>query len=156
MKEMVYYPERLEHPMVLFDEPSEDKKYRIIGLNLGTHPTAYVGIPIDSILTGLSDYGILNYVIDVHGGFTYSAKGDDTYLPSGYWWFGWDYAHLGDYVGYYEDDYKSYRWTTKEIYKEAKNTLDKIMSLELFCEAFLQDKITKLVRNLLKDDRLFK
>lgn len=36
-------------------------------------------------------------IFDVHGGLTYSAMGDGTLRPAGYWWFGFDCSHLGDY-----------------------------------------------------------
>ena len=37
-------------------------------------------------------------IIKVHGGLTYSEMGTGKYLPSGFWWFGFDCAHLGDRI----------------------------------------------------------
>ena len=122
MKKMVYKPERLKEPEILYDGWEEG--IRIIILSLGTHPCAYVGIPESHPVAGW-DYEALSFV-ECHGGFTYSEKGDDDYLPAGCWWYGWDYAHAGDWMGYYTEedkkgafrDYK--KWTTEEIYQEAR------------------------------------
>lgn len=54
---------------------------------------AYVGVPLDHPLAGL-DYGDL--ALECHGGLTFSGAGDGKYHPSGYWWYGWDYAHSQD------------------------------------------------------------
>lgn len=35
-------------------------------------------------------------VFDVHGGITYSGKGESYPVPSELWWFGFDCAHSGD------------------------------------------------------------
>ena len=136
MKEMVYYPERLKEPEILFDETIG--KFRIIGMNLGTHPTAYIGIPENHILAGLG-MNDLN-ILDVHGGITFSSGGDDKYLPKGYWWYGWDYAHVGDWCGYYTEDSPfakmNYRkWTTEEIYKEAEYVVRQFEWLEELLKA---------------------
>ena len=120
IKEMVYKPERLKTPEILLD--TEEEGIRIIILSLGTHPCAYVGIPINHPLARF-DYDDLSF-IRCHGGFTFSREGDGKYLPKGYWWYGWDYAHCGDYMGYYENDESiqlgSKKWTTQEIYDEAQ------------------------------------
>jgi len=118
MKEMKYLPERLKKPEVLLDTWEEG--LRIIILSLGTHPCAYVGIPLEHPLAGFN-YDDLDF-IECHGGFTFSEAGDDKYLPKGFWWYGWDYAHVGDWMGYYkEGEFRDYKkWTTEEIYEEAK------------------------------------
>lgn len=59
---------------------------------------AYVGIPLDHPLAGF-DYDDLS--IDCHCGLTYSEKGCGSF-PEGYWWYGWDYTHAGDYSTYYD------------------------------------------------------
>jgi len=120
MKEMTYLPHRLKKPEILLDTWEEG--LRIVILSLGTHPCAYVGIPENHLLAGV-DYHDLDCLIDCHGGLTFSAKGDGKYLPEGLWWYGWDYAHHGDWVGYYgkrEEKLGWKKWTTKEIYEEAK------------------------------------
>lgn len=92
-------------------------------LNLGTHPTAYVKIPRNSKYYGKKDIDI-----EVHGGITYADNHiwiNNTQKIEG-WFIGWDYAHMGDYIGYEERVPKEYRvggkkWTTEEIQKEIKN-----------------------------------
>ncbi len=92
-------------------------------LNLGTHPTAYVKIPRNSKYYGKKDIDI-----EVHGGITYADDHiwiNNTQKIEG-WFIGWDYAHMGDYIGYEERVPKEYRvggkkWTTEEIQKEIKN-----------------------------------
>lgn len=94
-------------------------------LNLGTHPTAYIKIPENHKYYG-KDYGEID--IDVHGGLTYAHDYlyiDDTTKVDG-WFIGWDYAHWGDYMGYFEDEnWQQYhqfeddkKWTTQEIKEE--------------------------------------
>ena len=62
----------------------------------GSHFTQYVGIPENHPLAGFS---YENLPIDCHGGLTFSSKGKkETKFPEGFWWYGWDYSHLGDYI----------------------------------------------------------
>lgn len=96
-------------------------------LNLGTHPTAYIKIPKDHKLYGKSYEEIYQEVdIEVNGGITYAEEGiyANNQKVEG-WFIGWDYAHCGDYMGYYEKIPKSLhmggkKWTTKEIYEEVR------------------------------------
>ena len=143
MKEMVYKPNMLKEPEILFDE--KVRKFRIVGMNLGTHPVAYIGLPLNHILSELDTHDLT--IVDVHGGFTYSSRGDGKYLPEGYWWYGWDYAHVGDWQGYYTEDnpfakmgYK--KWTTKEIYEEALRVVDQFEWLEDLLKAIACKKVT--------------
>ncbi len=89
-------------------------------LNLGFHPTAYIKVP-DDIEINYDD-------IDVHGGITY--YGDHLWVTENEKlegkFIGWDYAHLGDYVGFarlfptvWKETEK--KWTTKEIYEEVRH-----------------------------------
>lgn len=126
MKEMVYGPEPKRE--VLHCGKYRDHKFCI--LSLGWHPTAYVECKLpdcdsyeDERLDGVS----------VHGGFTYldtanwpTDDPDTKYL-------GWDYAHWGDYCGYYEKLHVklfSKRWTVAEILEEIRSVIDQLMPLE--------------------------
>ena len=106
-------------------------------VSLGTHPVCYVAIP-----KGHKFYrkGYDDIPIRCHGGLTFA--GDDIYYnpvkSDGYWWIGWDYAHGGDYMGYYElealknirskDKYK--KWTTDELIKDAKNVVKQLQKVK--------------------------
>jgi hypothetical protein len=54
---------------------------------------AYVGVPLGTPLAG-THYEDLN--LDVPGGLTFAAEGDDDHHPAGWYWFGWDYGHGWD------------------------------------------------------------
>ena len=101
------------------------KNYNFYIFNLGTHPTAYIEIPKGHKFYK-KHYDRIN--LNVHGGLTYSDSelmGIDTKN----WFIGWDYAHLGDYIGY-EEQYginpKDKKWTTEEIIKDCENAIDQL------------------------------
>lgn len=129
MKQMVYQSNR----KIELLHKDTYKGYNFYILNLGTHPTAYVEIPKESELFGKGYDDIDLYV---HGGLTYAEDflytSEDTKLDDS-WFIGWDYAHAGDYFGYYEKyDYletfrESKKWTTEEIIKECKSAIDQIV-----------------------------
>lgn len=88
---------------------------------------AYVGIPIDHPLAN-QNYGDLP--ISAHGGLTYSSEGKGSW-PEGFYWYGWDYAHSGDYVFYNDDtplSSKFYhgedkKWLVKDVIDDSWETL---------------------------------
>ncbi len=133
MKKMVYKP-RIQKPKILLD--TEEVGLRIIIISYGTHPCAYVGVPENHPIAGY-DCDDLSFM-NVHGGFTFSRKGDRKPLPKGYWWYGWDYAHCDDYMGYYKENEElaknSKKWTTEEIYEEAKEVAWEMRKLMKFIE----------------------
>ena len=57
-------------------------------------PCAYIGIPLDSTLAD-KDYNEID--LPVHGGLTFGKAGDGDRWPAGLYWYGWDYAHYGDF-----------------------------------------------------------
>jgi hypothetical protein len=80
----------------------------------------YMGVPADHPLAG-HDYDSLP--VDCHGGLTFADAGDGKYMPKGYYWYGYDYSHFGDYAWYeggtpdfMENDKK---WSLGEIVKDA-------------------------------------
>lgn len=87
---------------------------------------AYIGLPESHPLAG-KDYD--NIPVDCHGGLTFSQKGDGPF-PVGYWWYGWDYTHLGD-RSFYDLTMKDYpkfgeletAWTIKMIKENMWSTL---------------------------------
>lgn len=56
----------------------------------GAHYCAYLGVPDGHPLAGF-DYGAVP--LSVHGGLTFAGGFEDR---KGWWFYGWDYAHLGD------------------------------------------------------------
>lgn len=98
----------------------EGLQFKVI--SLGSHPCAYIGVPLTDFLAGSSYNDI---PIDVHGGFTFAREGDSSgnYLDSGYFWFGWDYGHAGDYAPSYGftkfgESPEDKKWSTDEILDE--------------------------------------
>lgn len=117
MKEMIYQAERKIE--VLDTGTCLGFFYWI--LNLGTHPTAYVKIPL------YHKYYLKQYYdidINVHGGLTYSREylliSENQRIEG--WIIGWDYAHCYDYTGYYTKRDTTLcelkKWTTEEIQEE--------------------------------------
>lgn len=133
IKPMKYETERKTE--LLYTNKYNGFKYYV--MSMGTHPTAYIEIPKRDILYRLGYKDIDN--IYVHGGFTYE-KDYLTGVNHKGWFIGWDYAHAGDYMGYFEDfkkylknyvsgySYESYKkWTTEEIIEECKDVIDQII-----------------------------
>lgn len=73
---------------------------RFIVLKYTFHLCAYLGLPKDHPLSN-HDYELLP--INCHGGLTFGRLGDAKPLPTGYYWYGWDYAHAGDFT-FLDDD----------------------------------------------------
>lgn len=85
---------------------------------------AYVGIPADHPLANY-DYDLLP--IHCHGGLTYSGIGDKI-RPEGWFWYGWDYAHCGDFPFYNAKDPKYYdskdkKWLVEDVYKDMQDAV---------------------------------
>lgn len=133
-KQMVYQTERIFE--VLFQGTYYGYQFYI--MNLGTHPTAYVEIPITNKLFGKTYNEIyeMGVDIDVHGGLTYSRN----HLFGGEmnkWFIGWDYAHAGDYSGYIKKypelsmlSIYDKKWTTEEIFDDVVNAIQQIKKEE--------------------------
>ena len=92
----------------------------------GLYPTAYIedrhNVTEKEFWDGDSQYN----KIDVHGGWTYCDKA--------YWdmgdtcrYVGWDYRHLGDFIGNYPDDQIGKQWTVAEIFSEVAKTIEKVL-----------------------------
>ncbi|OGK35114.1 hypothetical protein A3F59_02670 [Candidatus Roizmanbacteria bacterium RIFCSPHIGHO2_12_FULL_38_13] len=108
-----------------------DEGIRFIIMRGPYHWCAYIGIPVEHPLAGMS-YDDMS--INAHGGLTFSAKGggkkkneEDILWPEGYWWYGWDYGHSGDYSHFehrpekmMEDDKD---WTIDEVIKDSMDTI---------------------------------
>lgn len=85
----------------------------------------YVGVPESHPLAG---FNYSDLPIRCHGGLTYSRKGEGVYRPGGFWWYGWDYGHGGDYVFYYIDVYPKYfsdfkKWLLKDVLEDIEDSI---------------------------------
>ena len=127
MKEMIYQKEHIVD--VLHSGKYRGRKFAI--LNLGTHPTAYVELKEQELLRSKS-YN--DYDLSVHGGFTFLNKSywddNDTSI-----YIGWDYAHSGDYAGYYTSD--DWHWactlnqyTTEQIFQDVMSVIEQFEEAE--------------------------
>lgn len=106
---------------------------------------AYVGIPKDHPLAGFSYDDLIG--ISAHGGLTYAGKGVKG-SPDGYYWYGWDYAHLGD-VTVCDHTYQSlsvgeHDWTIEEIVKDSQDTLSDFRKLVKITEKIKAKPTTPL------------
>ncbi len=128
MKEMIYKPTR--EVTILADDTY--KGYHYVIISYGVHPCAYVEIPKDHKYYD-KDYRELD--ITVHGGLTYGSSLADINIGSkSDYYIGWDYAHAGDFVGYYflinainaviQEEEKKY--TTKEIFEDVKKVIEQL------------------------------
>lgn len=134
MKEMIYDPENRK--VVLLDSGKyKDFSYYIVS-HYGEYPLAYIKIPdgLKIDCENYEDYESNNHIVSPHGGFTYGCENDippmldgiDGITSGNY--LGWDYAHCGDYIGFFNDEALfGKKWTTKEILEQIKNTIEEIM-----------------------------
>ena len=93
--------------------------------------TAYVGVPIEH---PLADQNYDDVPLDVHGGLTHGAPGDQVHRPLGWYWYGWDYAHAGDLTklsAWYGRDLGEHDWTIREV---AAHTIDAMRQLRALME----------------------
>lgn len=113
MKPMKYRKERILEN--LYSDTYRGFNFYI--MSFGTHPTAYVEIPISHKYYRLSYKDIENQ-IDVHGGLTYSSSNlmiSDSGGIKKSWFIGWDYSHCTDY---YPDLNDGKKWTTEEMIED--------------------------------------
>lgn len=120
-----------------------DEGIRFIILRGPASLCAYVGIPAAHPLAGHS-YDWLP--VEAHGGLTYANEGggEKGYLPAGFFWYGWDYGHCGDYA-VYNDKYPEIKlsamersekkWTPAEVEADSWGALYGFRSLLKLAEA---------------------
>lgn len=99
---------------------------------------AYVGVPLDSPAAGWGDELV---PLDVHGGLTFSEAGASDPWPAGWWWYGWDYAHLGDRTWIYLEmaergivtpssiAFPEHEWTIPMVAEEALEAAGQMLAL---------------------------
>ena len=97
---------------------------------------SYVGIPLDHPLAG---YEYDDMPVDAHGGLTFAGEGDHI-RPKGFYWYGWDYSHAGDY-SFYADMLPSSlqiaedkRWLVEDVIQDSWETLYEFKQLAKLAE----------------------
>lgn len=120
MNEMKYSKERRTD--ILSKGIIDGFNYAIV--SYGVHPCAYIALPRTHEFYGKE----FDIDLDCHCGITFN-RDDLPFNPivrDDLFWIGWDYAHCGDYCGYYEDNLDHKKWTTAEILKEVKQAIKQI------------------------------
>ena len=102
----------------------KDGEYEWTVLSLGSHPCGYVSVPKNHPFYG-KRYLEIEDKIEVHGGLTFSGK---LHSLDGLW-FGWDYAHGGDFTFPYTMTGDK-RWSTQEIVDECLRVIEQFRSFE--------------------------
>lgn len=102
----------------------KDGEYEWKVLSLGSHPCGYVSVPKNHPFYGKRCLEIEDY-IEVHGGLTFSGK---LHSLDGLW-FGWDYAHAGDFTFPFTMTGDK-RWSTQEIVDECLRAIEQFRSFE--------------------------
>lgn len=108
-----------------------DEGIRFIVMRGPSALCAYAGIPESHPLAG-HHYDLLP--VQAHGGLTFGSKAKkDKAWPLGFYWYGWDYEHSGDFSFYYLDDClkdslifhntNDHKWTVKEVVEDSWGTL---------------------------------
>lgn len=85
----------------------------------GSHFCVYLGVPSAHPAAGLP-YDDVS--INCHGGLTFAGEGDGKFMPKGYYWYGYDYAHAGDKLERDMPDFgdrDEHRWTLDEVLQDA-------------------------------------
>ena len=115
-----------------------DGGLRFIVMRGPYHWCGYMGVPKDHPLAGF-DYNDLPS-INAHGGLTFSSEARGNW-PEGYWWYGWDYGHLGDYSHFEKMPERLERgdkdWTIEEVIKDSQETLCDFKELMKFVEKII-------------------
>ena len=109
----------------VYDEQREGVRVVVLHTR-GSHYCAYLGVPDGHPLAGF-DYD--RVPLDVHGGLTFAGRFSDM---GGWWFYGWDYAHLGD------DDVKADR-----VKKDAVGAVYNFRRLATICEEVARRALAK-------------
>lgn len=120
-KEMEYQSRLYEAEKLAEGEVGE---YKWLVLSLGSHPCGYVSIPENHPFYG-KKYWDIEDKIEAHGGLTFSGKLRDI---EGLW-FGWDYAHAGDFTFPFVMTGDKL-WTTQKIVDECLNVIKQFQKYE--------------------------
>ena len=106
-------------------------QFKFIVKNNYMNPCAYVYLP-DHMIVNATTEEWFEENIDCHGGVTwcdhYVPGVDETCNSPGYW-FGWDYAHLGDYIYGLAPRPNDRKYTVKEIIEDIADVVDQLNTI---------------------------
>lgn len=148
MKEMNYINAKEPIKEILLED--DYLGYHFLIVSYGIHPCAYVEIPKDHRWHGKKYDDEELYNIDCHGGLTYADNLSHvlgTEESNQRWFIGWDYAHAGDFEGYYLDErwggsFKDdKKWTTEEILNEVKTVIEQIIKMDETRETYKEGEV---------------
>ena len=122
-----------------------DEGIRFIVMRGSCSLCAYVGIPLAHPLA-YHDYDDLP--IRAHGGLTFASEGRDRW-PEGFYWYGWDYSHSGDYP-FYADRLPSnlrmardMKWLVEDVIKDSWETIYDFKGLAKLAEGIKGRSLTE-------------
>ncbi len=122
---------------ILHDEVDEGLRFIIMRGPVSL--CAYIGVPLDHPLAG---HSYEDLPVRAHGGLTFASKANDRW-PEGYFWYGWDYAHSGDYCFFVDeppiagmfDHSADHKWTVEEVKEDSWSALYDFKRLMKLSEA---------------------
>lgn len=94
---------------------------------------AYVGVQTNHVLTAMEDLDFR-----CHWGISYQGWGTPHFLPEGWYWWGWDYAHYGDASVFSKEELgelhglinallgRGKRWSIEEVQEDALNVVQEL------------------------------
>ncbi len=109
----------------------EDGIFKCIIVRSFASLCAYIGIPAYHKINDIPNF---EEGIECHWGITFNQLCDE--LGKGYMWYGWDYAHSGDYSFYdfdlnsnYPITYKRKKWVVNDVEAEVKEVVLQIKEI---------------------------
>ena len=109
---------------------------------------AYLGVPVGHPLAGHS-YEDLS--VEAHGGLTFASEGGRDTWPEGWYWYGIDYAHAGDYNFYFDEHPSIFttptqdkKWTVEEVKADLWGTIYDFKKLVRLSETIAKQQIGKV------------
>ena len=122
---------RLENGTLVYDIIREG--YRLLIMRGPAGWCCYIGVPLDSPLARMDYSDDVLSGFECHGGLTYANDGDDVWRPTGWWYFGWDYGHAGDWspiIGYASAFHTGEKkWKFSEIKAEMESAFTQMKEL---------------------------
>ena len=112
------------------------KSFIGIGLTSGPSPNCYITDLKQKNINSSRSYDDYNNV--PHGGFTFGdtiftgLDFGESAISKDLHWLGWDYAHAGDYSGYFPNKpNKAKKWTTPVLYEHTLEVINNFINLKI-------------------------